>query len=97
MRGWPNAGIAGIARPSTERRAFSERAAQLADEEVAARRRQLDRLAKTLLEKEVLDRSAIESVLAGAAPGGQDVRQHERAEQCSKEAPDGHQPMCVDP
>jgi cell division protease FtsH len=72
-------GVGGYALLPQERRSYSERTAQLADDEVAAllaasqarvretlvaRRQQLDVLAQALLEKEVLERAAIEALLA---------------------------------
>jgi cell division protease FtsH len=91
------AGPAWSAWPLPERRGYSDHTAQAIDEEVsalllaaqervratlAARRHHLDLLAQALLEKEVLERSAIVSLLSGAAeapgqaasPGAQQAR-----------------------
>ncbi len=72
-------GVGGYAALRAERRGYSERTAQLVDDEVAAllaaaqarvretlvaRRQQLDLLAQALLEKEVLERAAIDALLA---------------------------------
>jgi cell division protease FtsH len=76
-------GPASLPWPAAERRSYSERTAQVIDEEVAsllraaqervratlsARRHHLDLLAQALLEKEVLDRSAIVALLASGTP-----------------------------
>ena len=75
-------GAGGFAMPPAERRGYSERTARIADDEVAAllaasqarvretlgaRRRHLDLLAEALLEQEVLERGAIEELLATPA------------------------------
>ncbi len=76
-------GVGGFALPSAERRGYSERTARIADDEVAAllsasqarvretlaaRRRHLDLLAHALLENEVLERAAIQDLLASPVP-----------------------------